>query len=232
MTALPNEEKDSITGEKREVSSPPPQAKRNKTDQNGQFNLSHAMAASFRPGKLTRIEILTRLFPLQKRDVLELVLQGCNGDAMKAIEHFLSADESSHCDDANIYKAEAKTKDIEHSTEVINKKRNKNVSETKIASENLKNLETTPTTKPLNLKWDYPARTDIFTRNWGSFPFGAGSTILPSTPTVPTYPNTFLTENSTEPLLSCFPGRPNFVHPPSIPPFYYSSVPLRTPSYK
>ncbi|XP_077981550.1 doublesex and mab-3 related transcription factor 3, truncated-like [Glandiceps talaboti] len=48
----------------------------------------------FRPGRLSAIEILTRIFPMQKKSVLELVLQGCNGDLVKAIEHFLSANDS------------------------------------------------------------------------------------------------------------------------------------------
>ena len=41
-------------------------------------------------GRLTNIEILKRVFPLQPRHVLDLVLSGCNGDLVKAIEHFLS----------------------------------------------------------------------------------------------------------------------------------------------
>ncbi|XP_038069303.1 doublesex and mab-3 related transcription factor 3, truncated-like [Patiria miniata] len=49
--------------------------------------------SNFRPGRLTPIEILTRLFPTQRKAVLELVLQGCSGDLVKAIEHFLSATE-------------------------------------------------------------------------------------------------------------------------------------------
>lgn len=34
------------------------------------------------------------MFPLQKRSVLELVLHGCNGDIARAIEHFLSAQDT------------------------------------------------------------------------------------------------------------------------------------------
>ena len=48
----------------------------------------------YRPGRLSQIEILERIFPFQKRPVLELVLQGCNGDLVKAIEHFLSAQDT------------------------------------------------------------------------------------------------------------------------------------------
>ncbi|CAH1773597.1 unnamed protein product [Owenia fusiformis] len=48
----------------------------------------------YRPGRLTKIEILERIFPFQKRTVLDLVLQGCNGDLVKAIEHFLSAQDT------------------------------------------------------------------------------------------------------------------------------------------
>ncbi|CAK8697797.1 unnamed protein product [Clavelina lepadiformis] len=61
-------------------------------------NISRSIAATCRPGKLSHMEILTRLFPNQKQSVLELVLQGCNGDTMKAIEHFLFANEMQHCD--------------------------------------------------------------------------------------------------------------------------------------
>ena len=52
------------------------------------------MPTAFRPGRLNSIEILERLFPLQKRNVIELVLHGCNGDLTKAIEHFLSAQDT------------------------------------------------------------------------------------------------------------------------------------------
>lgn len=48
----------------------------------------------FRPGRLSNLEILERVFPLQRKSVLELVLQGCNGDLVKAIEHFLSAQDT------------------------------------------------------------------------------------------------------------------------------------------
>ena len=53
-----------------------------------------AIPQGFRPGRLSNIEILERVFPLQKRTVLELVLGGCNGDLVKAIEHFLSAQDT------------------------------------------------------------------------------------------------------------------------------------------
>lgn len=53
-----------------------------------------AIPTAYRPGRLSQIEILERVFPYQKRNVLELVLQGCNGDLVKAIEHFLSAQDT------------------------------------------------------------------------------------------------------------------------------------------
>ncbi|CAE1165466.1 DMRT4_5 [Acanthosepion pharaonis] len=52
------------------------------------------MPTAFRPGRLNNLEILERVFPLQRKSVLELVLQGCNGDLVKAIEHFLSAQDT------------------------------------------------------------------------------------------------------------------------------------------
>jgi len=48
----------------------------------------------YRPGRLTSLQILERVFPLQPRSVLELVLQGCSGDVVSAIEQFLSAQDS------------------------------------------------------------------------------------------------------------------------------------------
>ncbi len=53
-----------------------------------------SLPCAYRPGRLTNTEILERIFPFQKRTVLELVLQGCNGDLVKAIEHFLSAQDT------------------------------------------------------------------------------------------------------------------------------------------
>nr|VCU79645.1 Dmrt93B [Euperipatoides kanangrensis] len=52
------------------------------------------LSTDFRPGRLTPLEILSRIFPMQKKNILELVLQGCNGDLVKAIEHFLSANDA------------------------------------------------------------------------------------------------------------------------------------------
>ncbi|GFO05012.1 doublesex-and mab-3-related transcription factor a2 [Plakobranchus ocellatus] len=55
---------------------------------------TRAGPTGYRPGRLTPLEILERVFPLQRRSVLELVLQGCNGDLVKAIEHFISAQDT------------------------------------------------------------------------------------------------------------------------------------------
>lgn len=46
--------------------------------------------ADAKQGRYSAIDILARLFPNQKRNVMELVLQGCNGDALKTIDYFLS----------------------------------------------------------------------------------------------------------------------------------------------
>ena len=80
-------------------------------------NINKALAFSFRPGRLTSQEILQRLFPRQSHFTRNLVLQGCNGDVIKAIEHFLSIDEkiqtNQNCDPyiegvqpSNVYKAQ------------------------------------------------------------------------------------------------------------------------------
>ncbi|XP_014675028.1 PREDICTED: doublesex and mab-3 related transcription factor 3, truncated-like [Priapulus caudatus] len=66
--------------ESRRASTPPPC---------GTINAS-ALPTAFRPGRLSPLDILQRIFPFQKKTVLELVLHGCNGDPVKAIEHFLS----------------------------------------------------------------------------------------------------------------------------------------------
>ncbi|WAR23880.1 DMTA2-like protein [Mya arenaria] len=50
--------------------------------------------AAFTPGRLSNVDILERVFPLHRKSVLELVLQGCNGDLVKAIEQFLSAQDT------------------------------------------------------------------------------------------------------------------------------------------
>lgn len=52
------------------------------------------LPADFRPGRFTPLEILHRIFPNQKKTIMELVLQGCDGNVVKAIEHFLSANDA------------------------------------------------------------------------------------------------------------------------------------------
>ena len=151
---------------------------------------------------------------------------------MKAIEHFLSADESAHCDESKLKKNFLEAKTVERKTEAANTQQSKNNNEAKTAIESNKTMGNLPTSKPLNLTWDYSGRTDIFTPNWSSFRFGAGSTLVQNTASLPPYPNTILSDNPNDPLMTCFPRRPNFVHPPTISPFYYPSMPLQTPTYK
>ncbi|XP_070195128.1 doublesex- and mab-3-related transcription factor A2-like [Littorina saxatilis] len=79
------------------VSKMPPSAgcKPGRRDTSGHNDKSgSAQPTAFRPGRLSPLEILERLYPYQRRAVLELVLQGCNGDLVKAIEHFLSAQDT------------------------------------------------------------------------------------------------------------------------------------------
>ncbi|KAH9504602.1 Doublesex- and mab-3- transcription factor 3 [Bulinus truncatus] len=69
----------------------------NRKDNNNSGGLDlggHQRPTAYRPGRLTPLEILERVFPQQRKSVLELVLQGCNGDLVKAIEHFLSAQDT------------------------------------------------------------------------------------------------------------------------------------------
>ncbi|KAK7072828.1 ventral spinal cord interneuron specification [Halocaridina rubra] len=46
------------------------------------------------PGDYEGIDILMRIFPKERKGVLELVLSGCGGDLLRAIEHFLSVGEA------------------------------------------------------------------------------------------------------------------------------------------
>ncbi|GFU51554.1 doublesex- and mab-3-related transcription factor A2 [Nephila pilipes] len=75
----------------------PDQTKCSKSRSNGRPVSSDdagALPADFRPGRLSALEILHRIFPNQKKSVLELVLQGTNGNLITAIEHFLSANDA------------------------------------------------------------------------------------------------------------------------------------------
>ena len=47
-------------------------------------------ATECRPGRLEPLEMLSLLFEDQDRRILELVLEGCNGQVLQAIEHFVS----------------------------------------------------------------------------------------------------------------------------------------------
>lgn len=46
------------------------------------------------PNTMNGVDILMRIFPGERRGVLELVLSGCGGDLLRAIEHFLSVGEA------------------------------------------------------------------------------------------------------------------------------------------
>ncbi|KAK6180112.1 hypothetical protein SNE40_012320 [Patella caerulea] len=70
---------------------PPPNVDRSKRKADKDDSTS---PSAYRPGRLSHLEILERVFPYQRKAVLELVLQGCNGDLVKAIEHFLSAQDT------------------------------------------------------------------------------------------------------------------------------------------
>ena len=60
---------------------------------NSSLDVNNSLAVSFCPGKLSKHEVLERLFPEYSQSVRDLVLHGCNGDVLKAIEHFLSTKE-------------------------------------------------------------------------------------------------------------------------------------------
>ena len=44
--------------------------------------------------EFNEVDILSKIFPKEKRAVLELVLTGCQGDLLRAVEHFLSVNEA------------------------------------------------------------------------------------------------------------------------------------------
>ena len=54
----------------------------------------YSLPPSYRPDRLNNLDVLERIFPHQRKSVLELVLQGCDGDLIKAIEHFFSAQDT------------------------------------------------------------------------------------------------------------------------------------------
>lgn len=51
-------------------------------------------AEEYRSGRLSPVSTVARLFPGQKRQVIELVMRATEGSVLKAIEHFLSVDEA------------------------------------------------------------------------------------------------------------------------------------------
>ncbi|KAJ6225467.1 hypothetical protein RDWZM_004012 [Blomia tropicalis] len=51
-------------------------------------------ADDYRSGRTSPIGTILKLFPDQKRPVIDLVLQACDGSVFKTIEHFLSIDEA------------------------------------------------------------------------------------------------------------------------------------------
>lgn len=71
--------------------SPPPPSTTSSSRLTPELN---TIPADFRPGRLSPLDVISRIFPHQKRSVLDLVLQGCNGDVVKAIEHFLSLNDA------------------------------------------------------------------------------------------------------------------------------------------
>ncbi|CAG2101153.1 unnamed protein product [Medioppia subpectinata] len=73
------------------IPSPPPPSQ---TSGLSHPELGNLIPADFRPGRLSPLDVISRIFPHQKRSVLDLVLQGCNGDVVKAIEHFLSINDA------------------------------------------------------------------------------------------------------------------------------------------
>jgi hypothetical protein len=61
---------------------------------NNEENKQQQIIEDYRPGRFDQIEILERLFPNQKRNILELVLNGCNNDFKKTVEHFVSLNDT------------------------------------------------------------------------------------------------------------------------------------------
>jgi len=63
-------------------------------------------SASIQSDTKANIEILERLFPNHKRNILDMVLNGCNNDLKKAIEHFISLNEVKHSTTKHSYQNE------------------------------------------------------------------------------------------------------------------------------
>lgn len=91
---------ETLDGEETTIHKPTnvPQSKKKVFNSNKSLNSnnssSNVLPSDYRPGRLSHMEILARLFPYQRKEVLELVLQGCSGDIVKAIDHFLCADDA------------------------------------------------------------------------------------------------------------------------------------------
>uniref|UniRef100_A0A1I8FYH3 DM domain-containing protein n=1 Tax=Macrostomum lignano TaxID=282301 RepID=A0A1I8FYH3_9PLAT len=95
-----SEESNCITDKVEEEIEPPtsssqPPLPQPKPPQEHQASGSGRRTSAGKPGRLSSLQILERLFPSQRRQALELALQNYSGDAVKAIEHFLAADPAS-----------------------------------------------------------------------------------------------------------------------------------------
>ncbi|CAC5360634.1 unnamed protein product [Mytilus coruscus] len=86
-------EKGTESGNERRIDSSTPESV-DSGDKYHQEETTQYAPTTFLPGRLNNLEILERVFPFQRKSVLELVLQGCSGDLVKAIEQFLSTQEN------------------------------------------------------------------------------------------------------------------------------------------
>ena len=63
-------------------------------DEDASMEGGETYEASRSDKQINGVDILSRIFPSQRRGVLDLVLNGCGGDLLRAIEHFLSVSDS------------------------------------------------------------------------------------------------------------------------------------------
>uniref|UniRef100_A0AC34FCB2 DM domain-containing protein n=1 Tax=Panagrolaimus sp. ES5 TaxID=591445 RepID=A0AC34FCB2_9BILA len=110
-----------------------------------------------RPGKLEPIEMLSLLFEDQDKRVLELVLEGCNGEVLDAIEQLVCARYSKKLENAKVAAAAAVAAANQHSASAMGSQNN-NFSMNSL----LQQQQQRPTSFSLPSPWLFPPWATIF----------------------------------------------------------------------